>query len=122
MLDIFWLDKTGLENKWRKHIGASLISNTQANIKRPKSPEAPIIKPYTLNEVITDSKKVAEQNNNSSISTEEQKIKSKEQISKENSTTNNNSGCGLSQKNDVIILLSVILILIPFRYRKNNIT
>ena len=122
MLDIYGLDKTGLENKWRKHIGASLISNTQANIKRPKSPEAPIIKPYTLNEVITDSKKVAEQNNNSSISPEEQKIKSKEQISKENSTTNNNSGCGLSQKNDVIILLSVILILIPFRYRKNNIT
>ena len=118
MLDIYGLDKTGLENKWRKHIGASLISNTQANIKRPKSPEAPIIKPYTLNEVITASKKVTEQNKNSSISTEEREAKSKEQITRQDSIANNNSGCGLSQGNDVIILLSVICIFIPFRFRK----
>ena len=118
MLDIYGLDKTGLENKWRKHIGASLISNTQASIKRPKSPEAQIIKPYTLNEIITDSKKVKEQNNNSSISTEEQEAKSKEQIISEDSITNNNSGCGLSNGNDVIIFLSVIYICIPFRFRK----
>jgi len=118
MLDIYGLDKTGLENKWRKHIGASLITNTQANIKRPKSPEAQIIKPYTLNEVITDSKKVKEQNNNSSISIEKQEAKSKEQKTTEDTIANNNSGCGLSQGNDVIILLSLICIFIPFRFRK----
>ncbi len=118
MLDVYGLDKTGLENKWRKHIGASLISNTKANIKRPKSPEAPIIKPYTLNEVITDSKKVTKQKEDSLISTEEQGIKSKEEITNEDSTLNNNSGCGLSQGNDVIILISLIYIFIPFRFRK----
>ena len=120
ILDTYGLEKTELENKWRKHIGASLISNTQANIKRPKSPEAPIIKPYTLNEIITDSKKITEQNKNSSIPTEEKEAK--DQIINESSITNNNSGCGLTQTNDVIILLSLIFIFIPFRFRKKNIT
>ena len=120
IFDTYGLEKTELENKWRKHIGASLISNTQANIKRPKSPEAPIIKPYTLNEIITDSKKITEQNKNSSIPTEEKEAK--DQIINESSITNNNSGCGLTQTNDVIILLSVIFIFIPFRFRKKNIT
>tara|TARA_B000000460_G_scaffold248058_1_gene224607 strand:+ start:689 stop:2086 length:1398 start_codon:yes stop_codon:yes gene_type:complete len=115
MLDTYELDKTGLENKWRKHIGASLISTS---IIKPKSPISPIIKPYTLDEVITNSKKVTEKNKNSSISTKEKETKSQNQITKE---TNNNSSCGLSQSNDVVILLSLLFIFIPFRLKKNNI-
>ena len=118
MLDTYELDKTGLENKWRKHIGASLISTS---IKKPKSPASPIIKPYTLNEVITNSKKVTEENKNSSISTKEKEAKSQNQITKETAIANNNSGCGLSQSNDVVILLSLLFIFIPFRLKKNNI-
>ena len=115
ILDTYELDKTELENKWRKHIGASLISTS---IKKPKSPASPIIKPYTLDEVITNSKKVTEKNKNSSISTKEKETKSQNQITKE---TNNNSSCGLSQSNDVVILLSLLFIFIPFRLKKNNI-
>ena len=118
ILDTYELDKTGLENKWRKHIGASLISTS---IKKPKSPASPIIKPYTLNEVITNSKKVTEENKNSSISTKEKEAKSQNQITKETAIANNNSGCGLSQSNDVVILLSLLFIFIPFRLKKNNI-
>ena len=118
ILDTYELDKTGLENKWRKHIGASLISTS---IKKPKPPTSPIIKPYTLNEVITNSKKVTEENKNSSISTKEKEAKSQNQITKETAIANNNSGCGLSQSNDVVILLSLLFIFIPFRLKKNNI-
>jgi len=119
ILDTYELDKTGLENKWRKHIGASLISTS---IKKPKAPVSPIIKPYTLKEVITNSKKVTEENKNknknSSISTKEKEATSQNQITKETSMTNNNSGCGLSQSNDVVILLSLLFIFIPFRLKK----
>jgi len=118
ILDTYELDKTELENKWRKHIGASLISTS---IKKPKSPTSPIIKPYTLDEVITNSKKVIEENENSSISTKEKETKSQNQITKETSIANNNSSCGLSQSNDVAILLSLLFIFIPFRLKKNNI-
>ena len=118
ILDTYELDKTELENKWRKHIGASLISTS---IKKPKSPTSPIIKPYTLDEVITNSKKVIEDNENSSISTKEKETKSQNQITKETSIANNNSSCGLSQSNDVAILLSLLFIFIPFRLKKNNI-
>ena len=127
MLDTYELDKTGLENKWRKHIGASIISTS---IIKPKSPISPIIKPYTLDEVITNSKKVTEKNKNSSISTKEKETKSQNQITKEKETksqnqitkeTNNYSSCGLSQSNDVVILLSLLFIFIPFRLKKNNI-
>ena len=118
ILDTYELDKTELENKWRKHIGASLISTS---IKKPKSPTSPIIKPYTLDEVITNSKKVIDDNENSSISTKEKETKSQNQITKETSIANNNSSCGLSQSNDVAILLSLLFIFIPFRLKKNNI-
>jgi hypothetical protein len=124
ILDTYGLDKTGLENKWREYIGATLIANSKTNIKKPKSPEAPIIKPYTLSDVITKSKKITEQNEikNSSSSAKEKVAKAPDQVTKETSITNNNSSCGLSGTNDVIILLSLLFIFIPFRLRKNNIT